>query len=221
MYTEQVFRLLVAQVKIDRDREVNQLLAKVFARAIRLYRSQRPDEEPEGLDLKGSFLDRIDLAGLDLTNVDMAFASFRQSNLKGTKLRRALGYEVHLDGAVMSLADLTEARMINAIAPKTVFHKALMSSVKLRNANLKQAQFQQARLQSAHFEDADLSGAAFQEANINDTFFHGATFDDAALRTIVKAKNWTKAHFDPPILSHLRSISRARTEEKERGKGSK
>lgn len=214
-YHEQVFWLLVAQLKVDHGREVNQLLVRVFERAVRLYlaESEARGVELGDLDLSRALLKRVDLSGLEsLPPLDVAFARLDGANLRHTRLRQARGFNVCLEGALLSGADLSEARLKQAVAPRAVFHDAFMAGVKLQKAVLTKAQFQRARLQSAHLQGADLTGANFQQADVNDTFFQGATLDTAALRTLATgAHNGDKAHFDPATQARIDELQAAAT----------
>lgn len=201
-FREQVFWLLVSQLKIERSREVNQLLVRVFERAIRFHldaRSERADREAE-LDLSRANLKRVDLSGIeDLPPLDLAWTRLDGANLRGTRLRGARGIQVNVEGAVLSDADLSEALLQEAHGSKAVFHGATMQGVKLQKSILSAAQFQQALLQSAHFEGADLRGAAFHGANVDDAFFQGAKLDAAARHSLAGAKNVDNAHFSPDV----------------------
>lgn len=212
-YHEQVFWLLVAQLKVDHGREVNQLLVRVFERAVRLCvaEAEARDVGLGDLDLSRALLKRVDLSGLEnLPPVDIAFARLDGANLRRTRLKQARGFKVGLEGALLSGADLSEARLQQAVAPRAVFHEVVMPGVKLQKAVLTGAQFQQARLQSAHFEGANLTGANFQQADVNDAFFQGATLDIAALRTLATgAQNGNKAHFDPATQARINELQAA------------
>lgn len=197
-FREQVFWLLVAQVKIDRSREVSQFLVRVFGRALRLHVAAVPGARESELDLSRANLKRVDLSGIvDLPPLDLAWARLDGANLRGTNLRGARGIEVNLEGAVLSDANLSEARIQEAHGSKAIFHGTVMQGVKLQKATLAGAQFQQAELQSAHFEGADLQGASFQQADVDDAFFQGAKLEAAALRSLANARNVDNAHFDP------------------------
>jgi hypothetical protein len=213
-YHEQVFWLLVAQLKVDHGREVNQLLVRVFERAVRLYLAEAEANgvELDELDLSRALLKRVDLSGLYLPSVDVAFARLDGANLRRTRLKQARGFNVCLEGALLSGADLSEARLKQAVAPRAVFHDAFMSGVKLQEAVLTRAQFQRAQLQSGHFEGANLTGADFQQADVNDAFFQGATLDTTALRTLATgAQNGDKAHYDPATRARIKELQEAAT----------
>ena len=116
---------------------------------------------------------------------------------------RAKGWKVNLENARLSGAILQEARLMKARLRNTHFHGAILISANLKKADLRGARFQRARLQSAHFDKAVVLGAGFEDANLKDTFFLGTRFDNASLKSILRARNWEKAHFDFAVKQKL------------------
>jgi uncharacterized protein YjbI with pentapeptide repeats len=86
-------------------------------------------------------------------------------------------------------------------------HQANLVAATLKESNLKGTQFYQAKMQSAHLEKANVSGAHFEQADLKDTYFTGAKFDHLALRSILKAEHWDKAHFDEEITAKLAELN--------------
>ncbi|HEX2043132.1 MAG TPA: pentapeptide repeat-containing protein [Acidimicrobiales bacterium] len=203
----EIFDVIRANLRLPREPVIYDLLRPSFERALRTCLEAGGLEGT--LDLTNLHLDGVNFERLDLSPVvvDIAFAHLRHANLTGTRLRGLLGYEAHLDKALVSHADLQEARMNRAVAPEALFHGATLVSTTFKNAVLSGAEFNQAKMQSAHFEGAQLQKASFAQANINDTFFRGAVFDDASLRSIVNAFHWREAHFDDDVRSRLEVVA--------------
>jgi len=210
-YQRRVFLLVLANLKVDHTREVNKLLVRVFERAVRLQlRQMSPDERTLLMDLSDARLDTVDLSGLDLSESDLGFATLQYAKLRGASLFRVRGYHVHLEKASLSGRDTTleEARLRKAHCLETHFHDANLTSARLEEADLTGAQFYRARLQSAHLDETTLRGTRFDEADLNDAFLRRLKeVDEASLRSLSRAKNWRKAHFDPQVLERLELLS--------------
>jgi uncharacterized protein YjbI with pentapeptide repeats len=206
--------LLVALAKSKEGMEDDAAVARLIVRSVELaLRARLPTMAAEDrryfLDFSRCRLQRIDLSGLDLSSADIGFADLSDATLTGVNLFRARGYKVRLEGARIGAsdqrpADLREARLRGAIAPGASFHRARCVSIRLEEADLREAEFYGAQLQEAHFDSAILTGAKFDKANLNNALFRGATFDDAALRSIATgADHWREAHFDPAVRARL------------------
>jgi uncharacterized protein YjbI with pentapeptide repeats len=236
-YHVQVFEALLANLRIGHDASVNRILLRNFERALalRLKRSCK-HEVLSRLDLAYCFLQRVDLSKVDLTTcagqigvkekeddrlIDLKEAHLKGANLAGAKLRRARGYRVHLEGARLSYADLSEARLFKADLRRAYLHGTNLTAAKLQDANLSRAHLEGALLQSAHFKGANLKGACLANADLTDTYFRGAEFDDAALRSILRAKvrdgekegSWKDAKFDPDVLTWLKALQSLKNNE--------
>jgi len=162
------------------------------------------------MDLSDARLDTVDLSGLDLSESDLGFATLQYAKLRGASLFRVRGYHVHLEKASLSGRDTTleEARLRKAHCLETHFHDANLTSARLEEADLTGAQFYRARLQSAHLDETTLRGTRFDEADLNDAFLRRLKeVDEASLRSLSRAKNWRKAHFDPQVLERLELLS--------------
>jgi len=210
-FHDQVFLVILANLKTPHDAAVNDLLVRVFEQAIRTrLPSAAPEDRRYLLDLSRTRLDRVDFSQLDLSEADLGYASMRYANLTGANLRRVRGIEVELEKARLSRSDLSEGRLRKARCRGAQFQEANLMSARLEEAELQGAQFQKARLQSAHLNAAHLGGARFEGANVNDAFFVGAFMDEVTLKSIATgARNWQNAHFDPDIEARLGEISRA------------
>lgn len=206
---DQVFAILLANLKIKHREAVNQLIVTAFEKALRgkFDRAKEGADKLE-LDLSRANLTQSDLSGLDLTNADLGFAQLRLANLTGTILFRARGYEANLEKARLSRANLNEARLQKARLNDAYLHECNLVATDMKEAELRGAQFQQAKMQAAHLEGADITGAKFEQANVSDTYFIGVKADAQALRSLVKACNWQKAHFDEEVRVKLEEMAR-------------
>ncbi|MDH5561965.1 MAG: pentapeptide repeat-containing protein, partial [Deltaproteobacteria bacterium] len=209
-FHEQVFLILLANLKVQHKPQVNRLLIQAFAKAIRLYltssdctdRTNRLGE----YDFTYTHLYRINLSNLDLSNIDLAFAQMELANLENSNLFRMKGYKANLKKAQFTDANMGEARLAKANLEGAHFHRVNLVSSNLKETNLQKAQFFQAKLQSAHLEKADLNGARFEEADINDAYFYDACFDSSTIKSIRRAYNWEKAHFDDDVFERLNEL---------------
>ena len=210
-FHDQVYMVVLANLKIEHEQPVNDLLVNVFEQSIRLrLPSASQAARRYLLDLSRASLDRVDLSGLDLQEADLGYARMRGANLTGTNLFRCGGIAINLERARLTDANLEEARLREARCRGALFHRANLVSARLEEAQLIEAQFEDARLQGAHLQRAALQGARFWNADINDAFFADAMFDSAALKSIAKgAKNWRNAHFTAAVSEKLNAISDA------------
>ena len=204
-FHEQVYLVLLANLKIKQDLQVNRLLIRAFEEALRLKLEKEPP--PESLDLTHTCLYHIDLSNLDLTAADLAFADLQLANFKEARLFRLKGYQTKFIKATFTDANLSEARLNKAVMEYAHLHNTTLVAADLKETNLQCAQFYGAKMQSAHLEGADLRGACFEQANLKDTYFTGATFDQNALKSVIKAYHWQKAHFDEEINKKLEAMS--------------
>ena len=133
---EQVFLILLANLKIEHDETINKLMVDGFQKALRARVVDMNRKEPLVIDLSHTRLSRIDLSGgIDLTGTDIAFADLRHANFSGSFLRRARGIQANLEKARLSRCDLEEARL-----QKANLSGAQMHSARLISADLKYAQ---------------------------------------------------------------------------------
>jgi uncharacterized protein YjbI with pentapeptide repeats len=208
-----ILELLSANVKLQHDPVVTQILVRALARVIRLQAvaQKAPGAEPLDLSLAGANLARIKLAGVDLKggSVDVAFSNLEGADLTDANLWRIRGFGVHLVGARLSRAKLGEARFNRAVCADALFHDSVLVAATLKGADLEGAQFHRARLQSAHLEGANLTGAIFIQANLKDAYLYGVTLDETARTTLVRAEHWREAHLDGPVREDLKARSAA------------
>lgn len=202
-YHSQVRLVTLSNLKVNHPEAILKLLVRVFEAAMRTPKTLDPLE----LDFSDAKLYGVDLSKLSLNEVDIDSTDLRNANLTDTRLRRASGYRVDLTKARLNDADLDAARLLEAQCSRAVFYDARLHAVHLERANCQEARFQRAGLQSAHFDEADLKGAQFQEADLNDAYFTDAQLDEVALKSIVRAYNWRKAHYSDDVLARLKQLA--------------
>jgi len=202
-FHEQVYLVLLANLKVKHEVQLNRLLIQAFTKALKLRLERQPVSEAEPLDLTHTNLYRIDLSGLSLPNTDIAFADMQLANLREANLFRVRGYQVNLSKASLTRANMGEARLGEANLSSCHFHETNLVSATMKKANLSGAEFFEAKLQAARLDEANLSGARFERSDLSDTYFLSATIPDQTLKSIHKALNWEKAHFDEETLARL------------------
>lgn len=208
---DQVFAILLANLKIQHSNAVNQLIVTAFEKALRGKFDRGIEIERDDkfeLDLSRANLIQGNLSDLDLTNADLGFAQLRLANLTGAILFRARGYKANLEKARLSKANLNEARLQKARLNDAYLHECNLVAADLKKADLRGAQFYQSKMQAAHLEGANIIGARFEQANVSDTYFIDVKADAQALRSLVKARNWQKAHFDEEVRLKLEEMAR-------------
>jgi uncharacterized protein YjbI with pentapeptide repeats len=206
-FHHQVRIAVLTNLKADHDEPIRKLLARVYKDALSVGDPANRFER----DLSRAKLANTDLSDLELRKADLGFADLHNSRLVGCDLWRARGRGVNLEGARASTVDdrvtsLIEVRFRNAKCRGANFSGARMINAHFEGADLTEARFFQTRLQAAHFEEAKLVGAQLQNSNLNDAYFYGAELDEVALRSIVRAFNWRKAHFDWQISQLLEQL---------------
>jgi uncharacterized protein YjbI with pentapeptide repeats len=207
-YHHQVRLATLANLKVEHPSTVTRILVNVLEEAF------RTTDKLDGLerDLSHAQLPRIDLSGVDLSDCDLAFAQLGRANLVGAVLSRASGYRVNLDRARCGKTNLEAARLQEGQCVGTSFQEARMVAVHLEDATLTDARFQRANLNAAHLERAELAGAHFEDATLADTYFvdrqgNAAHLDEAAMRSIVRARGWRNAHFSKEHWAQLENLA--------------
>lgn len=104
---------------------------------------------------------RCDLSGADLTQLNLAKANLRESNLKGANLTQV---------------NLTNADLTGANLEAAVLNSANLSGASLTGANLKSASLENADLSFAGLISANLEAANLKNAKLQFTNFRGAYF---------------------------------------------
>ncbi len=131
-----------------------------------------------GLDLKGFYLDRARLDGLD----------FSMSDFSAATLNGAIMHKTHLSGAIFNFAVASGIQMQSADAPASHHEYANyddggFAGANFSRSNLLYASFRNADLSNVDFTNAnlvytDLTGANVAGANFTGALLNGATFTD-------------------------------------------
>ena len=208
-FHDQVFMVLLVNLKLKRPNIINNILVNGFEKAAQMRLKPGRDSNTQSeLDLSRCNLYHIDLSGLDLSNVDLAYTKMQNSNLTGAILFRVQGIELNLEKARLSRANMEEARLNKACLRDAQLHDARLVSATLKGADLTRTEFYKAKLQGAHFEGACINGARFEQANLSDAIFKGIDdIDEKTLKSISRAENWRKAHFDKDTRRRLQEIA--------------
>ena len=156
--------------------------------------SDESQRERKGVDLRGTDLRFVNLAGLPLACIrggldasEWSRATPQQREMAGVHMEGAYLLEAHLEGASLSLAHLEGAYLRKAYLAEADFRLAYLEGIYLRQAHLEgadcrlahlersllyEAHMERAILRGAHLEGADLRGAHLARADLK-----GAIFD--------------------------------------------
>lgn len=214
-YYEQIYMILLSNLKIKPgnnyyDEIINKLLIRAFEKIIRI-RSSLNNISGDELNFSSAQMEKINLSGLSLKNLNLDYTNLENANLCGTNFSESEGKEINFEYAKFNkkeskISILKDVRFNNSFCYRAEFEEANLIATHFKDTDLRNSTFKGALLQSAHFEGAELNAAIFEQANINDTYFEKAILDDAALKSILTANNWNKAHFSKKHrerLSHL------------------
>lgn len=213
-FHDQVFMILMANLKIQHSHEIRQLLIAGFEKAIRVQSglisamNEQIEEKDEKiiLDLSGCILDRA-----NLTKINLGWSNLRGASLKNANLRESCLIRIRADGADLeglkgTGANFEKARLKKAKLNNATFRAANLKWIHLEETDLSNCKFEQCSLQGAHFENSIINNAHFERADLNNVFFIGAKIDNTSMTSIAKAYNWRKAHFDPEIREKIEKI---------------
>lgn len=217
-FHDQVYLILLANLKMELHENVNAIMIKTFEKALQIKFGESRDsdlEEQENefnfeLNLSRMNLFRINLLKLKgLNYIDFSFSNLNHANLVECELIRARGYKADFSRARLSRSKILEGRFNESVFEEAHFHGTNLVSAKLKNTNLQKAEFQQAQLQDAHLDGADIRGAKFEQANLKNTFLRKIKYNDSDLKSILKSENesWKKAHFDDEVLTKLNNMA--------------
>jgi uncharacterized protein YjbI with pentapeptide repeats/cell division protein FtsB len=209
-FHHQVRLATLANLKVAHPNTVTKLLRRTFERAMTSSVPFDPIEiDLSDGDLAGATLRNLNLEGARLDHVNLDHADLTNTSLKG-----AIGSAMNCSRVILQgdKASLFNARLTDVEAGGARLQGSELVNAHIRKADLGQAGFEGARLQAAHFVDCDLSGARFDGANVADTYFNGCALDDNALRSLLKARNLQKAHFDP---GHSARLDELREDDRE------
>lgn len=213
-FHDQVFLILMANLKIAHDEVTNSLLVKAFEQSIRIKSKQiekenssiEEKEDKISLDISHCYLPKLHLPGINLSWANVQESDLQYAYLNGACLQRLKAQHSKCSYSQISKADLRKAVFDSCEMVKTRFTASDLRWVHFKGANLQEARFQQALLQSALFNDADLRGARFEQADLNNATFKGATLDKVTMKSIVKAYHWRDAHFDEQVKRALNDV---------------
>ena len=152
-----------------------------------LYRVNLSDAELQGADLSGARLQGADLSDAELQEANLSGARLQGADLSGAELQEANLSEAELQGADLSRArlqraNLSDAELQGADLFGTQLQEANLSDARLQGADLFGTQLQEANLLDARLQGADLSGARLQGANLSDARLQGADLSDAQMQ---------------------------------------
>jgi uncharacterized protein YjbI with pentapeptide repeats len=206
--SHQALSLLLASLQVEHDEVTTRLLVRAFERAVRAapQRLIATDEGGRIISLSHVRAPELNLASLDATGLDVAFAHLDGADFRRTVLRGSKGYDVSVEQATLERADLRGIEWVHVHARGAKLQRAQMSGAKLGFADLSGADFYRADVQDAEFPEANLSGAKFHRATVARAKFQRATFDDRSLRTIVQARDWREAEFDEVVREQLEAL---------------
>jgi uncharacterized protein YjbI with pentapeptide repeats len=213
-FHEQVFLILMANLKLAHDETTNSLLVRAFEIAIRgkakeIEKKNNAISEKEdkiSLDISHTNLTSACLPGINLSWANAQESTLEKANLREGCLQRFRASKANLRKAQLSKTDLRKSIFDGAAMANARLCAADLRWAHFKSCDLRDAKFQRALLQSALFQDADLRGARFEQADINSAIFKGATLDNVAMRSIVTARNWRKADFDDDVAIALTKL---------------
>lgn len=148
-------------------------------------------DELRNVELAGSDLSKINLKMIDLQNVNLAGVDLSEASLAGANLSYA-----NLIGADLWKADLESANLT----------ETNLKSAQLKKANLKNARMIRINLEGADLWKANLKGAKFISVVVNSkTFIWGCNFDE---QTVFRGRGLSRARIEPRLIEHLRKKKR-------------
>lgn len=159
------------------------LVLGAFAQSAFPYEQEDLDRFRKTGNCEGCILDKADLSGEMMRDVNLRKAFLREANLSGANLEKA-----DLSGAVIWNSDLGSVR----------FYEANLSGADLNGADLTNAHLGQADLRGTYFSNTDMTGVIF-EPKVDQVPDYSS---------IVEAKNLDKLIFTkrPYALMYLRSL---------------
>ncbi|MHC4620113.1 MAG: pentapeptide repeat-containing protein [Planctomycetota bacterium] len=144
-------------------------------------------------DFRGACFPQTDLSRADLREANLSGANLFLADLREAKLVNAIFSEADLRGANLLLADLREAKLVNAI-----LGEANLSQANLSGADLRNAIFSEANLTGAKLSGADLNWATLSGANLSEASLHRANLQKANLSRV----NLSEANLADADLNH-------------------
>jgi uncharacterized protein YjbI with pentapeptide repeats/uncharacterized RDD family membrane protein YckC len=121
-------------------------------------------------------LNKIDLWGIKFKSANLSFGNFRGSRFRGA------GEDGRWDTYDDWIADLSQARMIQANLAEANLSRVLMIRTDLSRATLNKANLSNARLTGANLSSAQLEGAILAGAVLENASLTGADLSNAQLK---------------------------------------
>jgi uncharacterized protein YjbI with pentapeptide repeats len=144
-----------------------------------------------GQDLYGISVRRADLSDIHLYPARLTMGDLRGANLSRAFAQKAQFLLSHLEGAIVSHADLQEANLERAHLDGAnldgtkltgaVLKNAYLIGASLEGAKLDGADLSEANLQQANLKNADLRNSNLERANLEGADLNGAKLDGANL----------------------------------------
>jgi uncharacterized protein YjbI with pentapeptide repeats len=224
-YSEQVFRLIVANLRFQRHADSNPdpldyELAAIFKEAVPRTRNwlqkgkSSKDKPPFGsksLDATAVRLEKAHLSSADLKEIWMPKAFLRGADLEGAEFNEANLSKVdftkaHLEDADFTHTNLAGAKFIEAFLIQVQFHTAVIEDAKFDRADLTRADFSEAKIRRCSFEGANLTGANFTKVDFEEVnLLNAASLTGAELHNVtglppdqLKALSLQRASVVPP-----------------------
>ena len=135
-----------------------------------------------GADLSGADLRGVNLAGLNLTRADLSGADLYRANLHNADLSWAVLPSADLSFSYMKGVDLRQADLTGADISRADVTGADLRRAHLRGADLSNADMSGAELSMAYLQDANLSGANLTGAKLGLSYLQRAALIGAELR---------------------------------------
>lgn len=177
VYRNPVMNLLSTYVATNEC--LNQLNSDIRAAVIVLGRRTNKEVESHIPDLRHSCLKRVNLAGVDLSDLIFSGADFNQANLRDAHLDRSQFIDAQFKGA-----DLRSVSAIDAKFTRADFRSISDRVANLGGADLSGAKLTGAKLQGANMRGTKLVNAVLAYANVSDADLSNADLSGANLHNI-------------------------------------
>ena len=130
-----------------------------------------------------------DLAGLDLSGINLAGAylypvNFSGTNLTGSNLRKVKLFEADLRGTILRHADLRRSNLTRARLQGCDLYMAKLQRAILTSSDLKQANLQRSKLRKAIITSSDLRGVHLEKARFDRTWLNYSNLQDVELSDV-------------------------------------
>src|SRR4026207_1896011 len=147
----------------------NQEQLKILKQGVELWNKWREENSNVKVDLSGANLSAMDLSGIDFRDARLTRVDFRDTKLQGARLSLANLSRATLIGTSLNRANLKETRLSHAIITNADLRDADLSSAYLHETVLAMTDLTGTYLYKAHFSEAHLNGSKFTDAAFADT----------------------------------------------------